>query len=318
MPEQKDVVTGKADSSCSGEQTGDDLYALLREEATARRGAGWWVSLRRRGHKIVRLFKDSVHGSPGASFCQAKAYRDAVLAALPPLTNHEQAVQLRRTNQSGISGVRRIETAAGDLWQATLMTRDGQKRENFSVSKFGEAAAKSMAIAQRERWLKALPVTHLAYAHHAEAVADLKFKDLLSPVTSVRPERQMSEEEIERRLNEINAQFDALRPPRLRVRVKSYHEGRLSVSVSDAGQPAKRSLVQVNVRGLAPGEMRSRLGQTLQKAIARIYSDPVAEWFMESQAPALVDAVCIQPEQGFNVLLFVPPDIGSQAGEDGV
>lgn len=139
-----------------------DNYGLKREDANERRGAGWWVSLRRRGHRIVRLFKDSVYGCDKATYKAARAYRDAIIEAIPPATNHEQAVLLRKNNQSGVSGVRRIETREGDAWQATLMTNDGQKRESFSIPKFGELAAKSMAIAQRRKWLTALPVTHLA------------------------------------------------------------------------------------------------------------------------------------------------------------
>lgn len=53
-----------------------------------------------------------------------------------------------------------VKTGEGDVWQATLMTNDGQKRENFAVSKFSEAAAKSMAVAQRRKWLAS--VRHLA------------------------------------------------------------------------------------------------------------------------------------------------------------
>ncbi|CAN7376441.1 hypothetical protein LJR011_002504 [Agrobacterium tumefaciens] len=109
-----------------------DHYGLRREEASGtHRGAGWWVSLRRRGHRIVRLFKDSIYGSGDAAYCQARAYRDAIILAIPPATNHEQAVLLRRNNRSGISGVRRVETADGDVWH------EGQKRENFSIAKFG-------------------------------------------------------------------------------------------------------------------------------------------------------------------------------------
>ena len=109
-----------------------ETYGLRREEAAGtRHGAGWWVSIRRRGHRIVRLFKDSIYGSGDAAYRQARAYRDAILLAIPPATNHEQAVLLRRNNRSGISGVRRIETTDGDVWH------EGQKRENFSTAKFG-------------------------------------------------------------------------------------------------------------------------------------------------------------------------------------
>lgn len=204
-----------------GTQPGDeaDNYGLKREDANERRGASWWVSLRRRGHRIVRLFKDSVYGSDEAAYKAARAYRDAIIEAIPPATNHEQAVLLRKNNQSGISGVRRIETREGDAWQATLMTNDGQKRENFTVSKFGELAAKSMAIAQRRKWLAALPVTHLAYADHAVEVAQEHFADDLIPVSDVMPETHLTADEIEARIQSINDEFDKARPKRLRVRV---------------------------------------------------------------------------------------------------
>ncbi|WP_246753488.1 hypothetical protein [Agrobacterium sp. OT33] len=199
-----------------------DHYGLRREEASgAHHGAGWWVSLRRRGHRIVRLFKDSVYGSGDAAYRQARAYRDAILLAIAPATNHEQAVLLRKNNRSGISGVRRVETADGDVWQATLMTNEGQKRENFSVAKLGEEAAKSMAITQRRRWLKALPVTHLAYAHHAAEVARAQFGDELAPADDVLPKARLGDADIKARIKAINDQFDASRPKRLRVRVKS-------------------------------------------------------------------------------------------------
>ncbi len=47
------------------------------------------MSLRRRGHKIVRLFKDSIYGSDEAAYIAARAYRDAIIEAIPPATNHE-------------------------------------------------------------------------------------------------------------------------------------------------------------------------------------------------------------------------------------
>ena len=192
-------------------------YGLSREEANERRGAGWWVTLRRRGHKIVRLFKDSIYGSNDAAYKAARAYRDAIIEAIPPATNHQQAVLLRKNNQSGISGVRRIETREGDAWQATLMTNDGQKRENFTVSMFGELAAKSIAIAQRRKSLAALPVTHLACAQHAADVAEEHFADDFIPVSDVMPETHLTADEIEACIQSINDDFDRMRPKRLRL-----------------------------------------------------------------------------------------------------
>ena len=282
-----------------------DNYGLKREDANERRGASWWVSLRRRGHRIVRLFKDSVYGCDEAAYTAARAYRDAIIEAIPPATNHEQAVLLRKNNQSGISGVRRIETREGDAWQATLMTNDGQKRENFTVSKFGELAAKSMAIAQRRKWLAALPVTHLAYAQHAAEVAHEHFADDLIPVSGVMPETHLTADEIEARIQAINDEFDKARPKRLRVRVKYYHGSRLSVFVSDAGKPAKRKLVQINTRRLEKRDVLTEAKAKVESAIAEFYDYDTAKWFMDAHGNALLAEDGFHVREGFNVLVMV-------------
>ncbi len=286
-----------------------DTYGLGREEANSNRGAGWWVRLRRQGHKIVRLFKDSIYGSPEASLEQAMAYRDAVISALPPATNHEQAVLLRKNNHSGISGVRRIETDDGEAWQATLMDIDGQKRATFSIARYGEEAAKSLAIVQRGKWLKGLPVKYLAYAHHAEVVAMQRFADRLVPVSDVFPVVNITDDEIKAQLKDINARFDALRPQRLRVRVKSYAEDRLSVSVSDAGYPARRKLFQLNRNQQSLEVVLTTANIRIEETITHFYNAGVAGWFRESHGNSLLDPSRFDPCEGFNVLVFVPGEL---------
>lgn len=281
-----------------------DSYALTREEPNKNRGAGWSVGIRRRGQRIVRLFKDNIYGSSEASYAQARAYRDAVISALPPPTNVEQAVLLRKNNQSGISGVRLVETETGEAWQATLMTNEGQKRETYPVAKYG-AAAKSMAISQRTRWLADLPVKHLAYAHHAEAVTRERFEDQLTPTTDVMPQVQMGEEEVLARLAEINARFDADRPPRLKVRVKSYGRRRLSIAVSDGGSPAQRKLIQLNTASLAHGVVLVAAAK-IQEIIKEFYNTDVADWFAQEHAKHLLDPDRFRAAAGFNVTLWVP------------
>ncbi|NTE88773.1 AP2 domain-containing protein [Agrobacterium rubi] len=285
-----------------------ERYGLNREEANERRGAGWWVSLRRRGHKIVRLFKDSIYGSDEAAYIAARAYRDAIIEAIPPATNHEQAVLLRKNNKSGISGVRRVETREGDVWQAMLTTNESVKRENFSVSKFGEQAAKSMAIAQRRKWLAALPVTHLAYAQHAANVAQEHFADDLIPVSDVMPETHLTADEIEARIQAINDEFNKTRPKRLRIRVKYYNDNRLSVFVSDAGKPAKRKLVQINTRKLDKAEMLAAARSVVGATITEFYDADVARWFMDAHGDNLLTDKHFDVRQGFNVLVFLPTD----------
>ncbi|MDH6298828.1 hypothetical protein [Agrobacterium fabrum] len=286
-----------------------DSYGLRREEAAgAHRGAGWWVSLRRRGHRIVRLFKDSVCGSGDEAYRQARAYRDAIILAIPPATNHEQAVLLRKNNRSGISGVRRVETADGDVWQATLMTNEGQKRENFSIAKFGEKAAKSMAITQRRTWLRALPVTHLAYAHHAAEVARTQFGDGLAPADDILPKVRLADADIEARIKEINDRFDASRPKRLRVRVKSYSTDRISIAVSDAGSPARKKLRHLNRRGKTRVDIIDAIKESLRESVTAIHDENTACWFNSEHANKLLDLRTFNIDEGFNVLVFVPPE----------
>lgn len=81
-----------------------DHYGLIREDAAgAHHGAGWWVSLTRRGHRIVRLFRDSIYGSSDAVYRQARACRDAILFAIPPAADEGQAVLPRKNSRSGTS-----------------------------------------------------------------------------------------------------------------------------------------------------------------------------------------------------------------------
>ncbi|MVA59178.1 hypothetical protein [Agrobacterium vitis] len=290
--------TTSADSS--------DTYALLREEHNENHGAGWWVNLRRRGIRVVRLFKDSIYGSPQASFEQAKAYRDAVISVLPPATNHEQAVLLRKNNKSGISGVRHVEMAEDEAWEATLLTRTENKREKFSVRKYGEGEAKAMAIALRRKWLEELPVKHLAYAEHSEDMARQYFGDQLAPVSDVLPEVSITKTEAKARLDAINAHFDALRPPRLRVRVRSYQEGRLSVYVSDAGFPAQSKLIQINIKRLSLGENLANAGKQISDLITAFYNASVSDWFMQNYGKSLLDPGNFCLDKGLNLLLHIP------------
>lgn len=288
-----------------------ETYGLAREAANSNRGAGWSVGLRRRGRKIVRLFKDSIYGSSDAAYAQARAYRDAIISALPPRTNLEQAVLIRKNNQSGISGVRRVETEDGDAWQATLMTKEGQKRENFSIRKYGDEAAQSMAIVQRARWLRGLTVKHLAYAHHAEQVTRQNFAAQLAPASNtVMPQVQMSEEEVSARIAEVNARFDAARPSRLKVRVKSYGKGRLSIAVSDGGHPARRKVIQLNTAALSHGGALVAAGR-INEVIADVYNADVARWFAQTHGKALLDPAGFDAVHGINVTLWLPADLSA-------
>jgi hypothetical protein len=285
-----------------------DTYALTRELPNKRRGGGWSVALRRRGKKIVRLFKDSIYGSPEAAYTQARAYRDAVISALPPLTNLEQAVKIRKNNQSGISGVRRVETEEGDAWQATLMTNEGQKKETFSIGRLGEEAARSLAITQRTRWLKSLPIKHLAYARHAEEVTRQNFDRQRDAVADVAPHVQISEEQVLACIADINARFDRERPPRLKVRIRNYGHVRLTLAVSDGGHPARRRLVHINTAKMTHGGALAAVSM-VQNLVEELYNAEVARWFAREHGNALLAPENFDPVIGFNVMVWVPNEL---------
>lgn len=218
-------------------------FAIYRQKAKGNHSAAWWVNLRRRGIRVARIFRDSSYGSSDAGLSMAIRYRDAVIAALPPKTNHEQAVQLRKHNKSGISGVMR----EGNGWIATFTTSEGLKREKFSINEYGEERARIEAIAQRLKWLDELPLQFITYAPDAETAAHENFANHLTPAKGVLPFESLSNLEAKRRLVEINAHFDRLRTPRLLVCVRRYGTS-LSVHVSDAGTPARRKSMPISVR----------------------------------------------------------------------
>ena len=284
----------------------DDLYALEREEPNARRGGGWMVRLRRRGRVIARLFKDSVHGSPQAALAQARAYREAVIAEIPPRTNREQAARLRRSNTSGLSGVARLELTGGAVWRATLTAKAGLKRRSFAVAEYGEAGAERRAIAQRRAWLDALPAAFTLSSPHAEAVAQCRFRAELERAVEVHPNESLSPAELESRLAAIDARFDALRPQRLRVRVKRYASDRLSVAVSDAGRPARRRLVQVRSGDRPAPEVLREAAAAIGLIVSELYGAPVARWFHRAHLHDRLAPGRFEGDAGFNICVLVP------------
>jgi hypothetical protein len=102
------------------------------------------------------------------------------------------------------------------------------------------------------------------------------------PAADVLPQVQISDEEVTARIAAINARFDADRPFRLRIRVKSYGKGRVSIAVSNGGQPAQRTLVQVNTASMKAEEMHDAVNARIGATIEEIYSADVANGFPEN------------------------------------
>lgn len=148
-----------------------DMYGISRKSADRDTGQqGWIVHLSRGGRMIQTSFSDSTYGSEAASLYVARAYRDAVLEIVPPLTRVEMRQIQRKTAGSTapddaprMAGVTYTKAGPGRSarWTARIelpadddhptLPAKGAKRarrsvtRSFSVGKLGYDAAKAAA-----------------------------------------------------------------------------------------------------------------------------------------------------------------------------
>ncbi len=155
----------------------------------------WRVQLSRRNQKYLETFADALYGGPDGALAAAKLWRDEALAnAAAPYTKREYAQHLRASNTSGYPGVRRVdnptEPKRGPYWMAWVNLPDGStKRKVFTIKAWGEAQAKSRAIAAREVLLDYLqgdmtPPEALAYQAAREVVPNEQAADVPTVTTS--------------------------------------------------------------------------------------------------------------------------------------
>lgn len=296
-------------------QQGENEYGIYRVALRKHHSAHWRVSLSRQGHQIERRFHDSLYGSSEASLGQARDYRDAVMSALPPTTNHERVVRLRTDNQSGISGVSFVEDQHHVGWIAKLDTSERRRAKRFSVKEYGYEQAKALAIVQRQQWLNEHPVNYVTLAEYAESVALENFGDRLAEATDVLPHSPLSRAEVKAQLAAIDAHFDSLRPARIRVngRVRTGCHGKgFDLLVSDAGHLAQRKQMRIKMRRQPLETALMKASQKTEATLAEFYNTNVAQWFMSEHGARLFDPAQFEPEIGFSVLFLVPPELAAQ------
>jgi hypothetical protein len=101
---------------------------------------------------LVRLFFDSTHGGPDKALVAARAWRTGQLAAAAVPDPPRRRVVLKPKSTSGVVGVHRRGGSA-PAWVATYETTTGVRRaRSFSVRRYGEAEARSLAIEERHGW----------------------------------------------------------------------------------------------------------------------------------------------------------------------
>lgn len=147
-------------------QTRQSRYGISRFDDDKRKAHGWRVSLRRHGRKLVENFPDKKYGGRQNALTLATHFRDELLGKFPPITRKEMCQIRRSNNKSGINGVytyakhyklRDGSSRESWYWEATWPGGRGKHVSiRFSVNKYGEELARSMAIRARQRAIEDL------------------------------------------------------------------------------------------------------------------------------------------------------------------
>jgi hypothetical protein len=127
----------------------------------------WEVKIIRPENSFHRSFSDSKHGGREKAYDAAVKCRDEELKKRPAMNSYEQAIRPKRTNKSGIVGVRHGEKIVRrekkfwtyPAWIATGTPISGGKTKTkyFVISVLGSSrAAKEAAVAQRKEWEESL------------------------------------------------------------------------------------------------------------------------------------------------------------------
>ncbi|MEF2074840.1 AP2 domain-containing protein [Consotaella aegiceratis] len=143
------------------------MYAIFRMSKRKDGHQGWVVHLSRGGRSIQTTFTDSTYGGREPALFVARAYRDAMLKVVPPMTNNDMRMLLRRNRPaySLVTGVYYVEgtenRSASWIARIELPGRKltGCRRSmtrTFNVAKLGYEAAKEAAEAERIRMVQAL------------------------------------------------------------------------------------------------------------------------------------------------------------------
>ena len=125
----------------------------------------WRVTIQRRNQSCLRNFSDRRHGGRDQVLAAARAYRDEILAQHPPMTRQERWQVLKKHNQSGVSGVTRLEPPdhngqepVGTAYWVARWPGEGKRirQRRFSVTTYGEWGAYLRAVEARQHGLATL------------------------------------------------------------------------------------------------------------------------------------------------------------------
>jgi len=128
---------------------------IARIDQPEKHNHGFFVRLQRKGIVHSAFFADKSYGGKRRAFRAAQKHFRGLEKKYHPMTRKSWAELLRRKGKSGIIGVRRaIIRRSGQrgrvYWQANWSPRPHMvRRRTFSVRKFGERKARTLAILAR-------------------------------------------------------------------------------------------------------------------------------------------------------------------------
>lgn len=153
---------------------GNKLYAISRVTADRHGQNAWLVNLSRGGRTFQMTFSDGTYGGQNQALTVATAYRDAVLKVVPPLTNKDMRMRVRRNRSEGsvLPGVyynKPGEHSKDGAWIARIELRAEEAGRNstakrsrraltrtFNVGKYGYDQARRLAEEERIRMVLAV------------------------------------------------------------------------------------------------------------------------------------------------------------------
>ena len=113
------------------------------------------VNLARMGKHVSKTFSPHRYGTLAAAQAAAIAYRDQLLADMPPMSRRECNAIVRSNNTSGVPGVTLKKGEGRGSWLALIHWPDGSKeRRSFAIGKYGNDEAFEMAVAARKDMLE--------------------------------------------------------------------------------------------------------------------------------------------------------------------
>ena len=219
-------------------------YGLYRQSSPGKpeRVWKWTVRVTRQGTVVMRHFSDRICGGEAVSLALARAYRDAVLLLIPPLTKRQVYRAPSERTRSGVVGVYLYESSVkGPYWQAHMRVNGRPMSRTFAVSRYGYEGARALAIAARQQLEQRNPDRFATVSDRGHKLAQASFSALLrhEQAYAHTPE-PLPPAEVKARIHALDDWFDRLRPPFVLVYLAVSHlttRPRLDVRVGYDGSP---------------------------------------------------------------------------------